>query len=315
MTNIPRPTFRNPLKIEGADPWLTYYEGWYYLATTTGTEVKLRRAPRIGELKDAADEIVWKGDDPALSHDVWAPEFHLLESGDGPRWYLYVTVSDNTEPGHRMIVADSADLLGPYTFKALLQTDPKNEFFAIDGTVIHLPDGRLYFVWCGRPSDAGQGLYISRMANPWTLEGPRAYLDVDGLGSPIVREGPIALQRNGKVFLVYSSYSADTPDYCLGMTIADATSDLADPASWHQHAGAVFSRSDEDGVYGLGHNTFFQSPDGAEDWIAYHAKNTTAVTFHDRTTRVQRFGWTAEGIPNFGRPLPVSADIRVPSGE
>ena len=41
-------TFRNPLKRgEGADPWMTYQDGWFYLATTTGGDVRLRRAHRL----------------------------------------------------------------------------------------------------------------------------------------------------------------------------------------------------------------------------------------------------------------------------
>jgi len=34
---------------------------------------------------------------------------------------------------------------------------------------------------------------------------------------------------------------------------------------------AVFQRSNTNGVYGPGHNGFFKSPDGTEDWIVYQA--------------------------------------------
>ena len=68
--------------------------------------------------------------------------------------------------------ARALDPLGPYTFKAKLQTDAKDEFYAIDGTVaIRLPNGQLVFAWCGRPSPYGQGIFISKMTNPWTLAG------------------------------------------------------------------------------------------------------------------------------------------------
>jgi GH43 family beta-xylosidase len=33
----------------------------------------------------------------------------------------------------------------------------------------------------------------------------------------------------------------------------------------------VFQTSEENGVYAPGHNSFFTSPDGKEDWILYHA--------------------------------------------
>lgn len=310
-------TFRNPLKVDGADPCLTYYNGWYYLSTTTAVDIKLRRARRLGELKDATDQVVWKDETPSRSRDVWAPEFHLLDSGHGLRWYLYYTASDGQEPHHRMYVCESAgtDPLGPYTFKAQLQTDPANEQYAIDGTVLNLPDGSLYFIWCGRPSPTGQGLYISRMTNPWTTTGPRVYLDAAGFGCQYVREGPETLQHAGKVFLIYSACGADTPDYKLGMMNADPHSDLLNPASWHQYPDPVFTRQDASGVYGPGHNYFFKSPDGQEDWIVYHAKPGTRLTFADRSTRAQRFTWNADGTPNFGQPLGVDTDIAVPSGE
>lgn len=313
----PPMTFRNPLKQNGADPWLTYYNGWYYLTSTTAADIQMRRARRIGDLKDAPDQVVWKDDTPGRSRDIWATEFHRFDGGHGPRWYGYYTAADGVEPHHRMYVIESAgdDPRGPYTFKAQLLTDATNEQYAIDGTVLRFADGTYYFIWCGRPSPAGQGLYISRMTNPWTLTGPRVYLEAAGFGCPYVREGPITLQRNGKVFLIYSACGADTPDYKLGLMSADEKSDLLNPASWHQHPKPVFERADHEGVYGPGHNFFFKSPDGKEDWMIYHAKTGTALSYADRTARAQKFTWNADGTPNFGVPLSTETDIPVPSGE
>ena len=313
----PRPMFRNPLKLDGADPFLTYHNGWYYLSTTAGTEISLRRARRIGELKDAPDEVVWRDDAPGRFRDMWAQEFYLLDGPSGHRWYLYYTASDGTDDHHRMFVCESAgdDPHGPYTFKAQLQTDPGDEYYAIDGSVLRLPDGQLYFLWCGKPSPAGQGLYISRMTDPWTLTGPRVYLPADGFGCAEVREGPVTLQRNGKVFLTYSACDTGKPDYRLGLLVANADADLMDPAAWAQHPAPVFTRCDERGVYGLGHNNFFQSPDGTEDWIVYHAKTDSGYTYQERSARAQRFGWDADGLPDFGRPLALNTDAAVPSGE
>ncbi len=304
-------TFRNPLA-HGADPCLVYYKGWYYLSVTTGQDVKIRKARHLGDLATAEAVTVYHSDDPAQNHNVWAPEFHRFDR----KWYLYVTGGNGAEPSHRMWVAEGEGdtPMGPYKFKAKLLTDPKDEFYAIDGHPFRTKDGRMFFVWCGRPSITGQGLYISKMSNPWTLEGPRTSLLVDGFGCSVVREGPETLQRNGKVFLTYSACSADTPDYRIGMTIADAKADLVDASAWKQSPNPIFERNDEAGVYGPGHHFFFRSPDGKEDWIAYHAKPSTKVGYADRTTRAQKIDWK-EGLPLLGKPLSTDTDVPTPSGE
>ncbi|HET9987650.1 MAG TPA: family 43 glycosylhydrolase, partial [Kofleriaceae bacterium] len=81
------------------------------------------------------------------------------------------------------------------------------------------------------------------------------------------------------------------------------------------HAGAVFARADAAGVWGPGSNAFFRSPDGSEDWIVYHAKNTAAYAYDLRTTRAQRIGWTADNEPDLGVPLAASATQLLPAGD
>ncbi len=281
--------------------------------------MRLRRSRRLHDLEAAPDRVVWADDDPSRNRDLWAPEFHRIDAGDGPRWYLFYTACGGREPDHRMYVARSAgdDPMGPYAFRAKLRTDPDDRFYAIDGTVLTMPGGARYFVWCGRPSPVGQGLYIARMANPWTLAGPRVALPASGFGCGVVREGPVALRHRdgGRVFLVYSACAADTPDYKLGMLSIDPAADPMDPSAWRQHPDPVFGRDDRAEVYGPGHNTFFRSPDGREDWITYHAKSGIARTYADRSARAQRFTWRPDGTPDFGRPLPLDADIPAPSGE
>ncbi len=312
------PTFTNPLKTEGADPCLFFHEGWYYLSTTTAVDVRLRRARRLNDLKTAADVQVWKDDTPTRFRDMWAAEFHLLDSGNGPRWYLYYTAADGkADNNHRMYVCESAgtDPLGPYTFKAQLRTDPEDKHYAIDGNILKLANGDLYMVWCGRPSPTGQGLYIQRMTNPWTLTGARTYLNADGFGCDVVREGPEVLQRNGRIFLTYSMCGASTPDYRLSMLVADEGADLLKPESWKQYPKLLMARVDQNGVYGPGHHFFFKSPDGTQDWIAYHAKSSTKDTYADRSTRAQMFTWNEDGTPKLPIPVALGEPVVAPSGE
>jgi len=299
--------FQNPIN-PGPDPWMEYFEGNYYLTTTQGDSIHIWKSPTIGGLKTAKPVTVWKDDDASRSRGIWAPEFHYISN----RWYLYYTAtsSDNKDDNHRMHVLESAgtDPLGPYNYKGRL-FNPTNDAYAIDGTVFQKPNGSWYFIWAARP---GHVLTIARMANPWTLVGNGVVIPASGLGCEEVREGPVVLKRNGKLFLIYSACDTGKPDYKLGMLIADDTADVLDPKSWKQHPTVVFERNDDNRVFGPGHNGFFRLPDG-NDWIVYHAKTASNYTYRGRSTRVQKFDWNTDGTPNLGTPLPLSAELLEPA--
>jgi GH43 family beta-xylosidase len=85
-------------------------------------------------------------------------------------------------------------------------------------------------------------------------------------------------------------------------------------SSWRKFPNPVFQRSGS--VYGPGHNGFFKSPDGTEDWIVYHANSSAGGGCDmNRSTRAQKFTWNADGTPNFGTPVPLGTPLAVPSGE
>ncbi len=131
-----------------------------------------------------------------------------------------------------------------------------------------------------------------------------------------VNEGPAVLQRNGRIFLVYSAGGCWTDYYGLGMLTASETSDLLDPSSWKKSSVPVFWQSPAAHAYGTGHNSFFKSPDGTQDWILYHANpEPNQGCGGRRSPRAQPFTWKPDGTPDFGRPLPVGSPIPSPSGE
>lgn len=307
----PRPgLFTNPIN-PGPDPWMVFHNGFYYLTTTQGDCIRMWKAPTLAALKSGPGTLVWRDDDPSRSHGIWAPEFHCISN----RWYLYYTAMAATkvDTTHRMHVLESqgADPLGPYHYKARL-FDPANDSYAIDGSVFQHPaDGRWYFLWAAHP---GHRIRIARLANPWTLDGSSVQLEASGFGCEEVREGPVVLRRNGRLFLTYSACDTGKPDYKLGMLIADETADVMNPGSWRQHPMPVFERNDAAGVFGPGHHGFFRSPDGQEDWIVYHGKTSSNYTYAGRTTRAQKFRWTSDGLPDFGKPLPIGIQLPEPSG-
>jgi GH43 family beta-xylosidase len=99
------------------------------------------------------------------------------------------------------------------------------------------------------------------------------------------------------------------------MLTARADADPLDASSWVKSPLPVFGAAPEAGAYGTGHNSFFKSPDGREDWLLYHANGGPRQGCgRQRSPRAQPFKWRPDGTPDFGRPVPVGAPLRKPSG-
>jgi GH43 family beta-xylosidase len=314
-------TFFNPLnEANGADPWLQYYDGNYYLTTTQVGDIRMWKSPTLAGLATAAPAVVWSDDEPTRCCNMWAPEFHLLDGPNGKRWYLYYTAgSDGTLDKQHTHVLESAgtDPLGPYTYKAQV-FDPSNNGWAIDGSILRMPDNKLYFLFSSWVGD-NQNMFIAPMSDPWTISGARVLLSTPTYpwerATGNVNEGPEVLQHGGDTFIIYSASACWGPDYKLGL-LRYAGGDVLDAKSWQKQDKPVFERNDKDNVYAPGHNGFFTSPDGKENWLVYHANSLPADGCANlRTTRVQPFTWNADGTPNFGTPLALEAPIPVPSGE
>jgi GH43 family beta-xylosidase len=321
-TTTPGPrTFTNPIKSNGPDPWLQYHNGFYYLATTTwNSTITMRRSTTLGGLVNAPETTIFNlaGRSNGCCN-MWAPEFHLLNGPNGQRWYLYYVAGQNVSdynPTQRLHVIESAgtDPMGPYTFRADLGSD-----WQLDASILQM-GGRLYLMGTYNAGGSfGQSLFITPMSNPWTTSGARVRLTSPTLSwerqTGAVAEGPEPLYRNGRTFIVYSASACWGPDYKLGLLTFTGTDPL-NPAHWTKSPNPVFQRNDANGVFAPGHNGFFKSPDGTEDWIVYHA-NTSASGGCDmnRSTRAQRFTWNADGTPNFGTPVRLGVTLTAPSGE
>jgi GH43 family beta-xylosidase len=137
------------------------------------------------------------------------------------------------------------------------------------------------------------------------------------IGNPDVNEGPEIIKNSGgKVFLTYSASGCWNDDYSLGLlTLKDGGNPLI-AADWTKTPSPVFTKNTSGRAYGPGHNSFFKSADGTEDWILYHANPSSGLGCGDsRNPRMQKFTWNVDGTPAFGQPVAAGAAVTKPSGE
>jgi GH43 family beta-xylosidase len=307
--------FTNPLG-PGADPYVTYRDGYYYMVNTTGNNVRIERAEKLEDIhrsnSNSTSVVVW--DPPSgtnYSEQIWAPELHWIND----KWYIYVAASDGNNATHRMYVLERNDPnpMGAFTFKGQLNTTR----WAIDGTVLQW-EGQLYFIWSGWPgtTDGQQNLYIAPMSDPLTISGPRVLISSPtytwekyGLA---INEGPQILIYEGKLHIIYTGSAYWRHEYALGRLTYDGVGSLLSQSSWQKSSTPVFQQSGD--IVGTGHASFTTSPDGTEYWIVYHAHHDPDNWQDDRDIYIQPFTFDANKNPVFGSPIPASTPIDVPSG-
>lgn len=317
--------FVNPVWSRGADPWVVLENGKYYFTYTAGSSLSLYEVKRISDYFEGDNFVLhsrWRPPSgTAYSSNLWAPELHKINN----KWYAYIAADNGENRNHRMYVLEySGSQLsrgGDWMLKGKM-TDPTDNW-AIDGTILE-HEGQLYTIWSGWSSPentATQNLYIARMSNPWTIDGERVLISRPDYawekhGNPI-NEGPaIITNKDGEVFLTYSGSGFWTDDYCLGLLKLKPGGNPMVKADWIKYDQPILTRNDEGGVFGPGHNGFFKSPDGTEDWVIYHARNLPGGgDTNYRNVRIQKVNWNEAASPTFERAVSIGEKIKRPSGE
>ncbi len=303
-------TFKNPL-MKGADPWITYHDGYYYYCHADGmSKVYVAKAENFQDFPTKPSTLVYTGErGTAYSSEYWAPELHFVNG----KWYIYVAADDGNNDNHRMYVLEATtdDPTEPFKMKGKI-TDSTDKW-AIDGTVLEY-NNELYFIWSGWAGDVNvsQEIYIAHMSDPWTIDGERILLstpeyDWETIGYPTVNEGPQILKKGSAVHIIYSASGSWTDDYALGM-LTFTGGNILDKSSWKKSDKPVFSKAET--AYGPGHCSFIKSADGKEDFIVYHANEVSGSGWNGRTVRAQPFKWQGD-TPVFGTPVPVGEDVSV----
>lgn len=325
-------TVVNPLLASGADPCLIFRDGYYYYTQTGGNAVTIWRSDTLGDLAHADHRVVWRPSSVGpYSSDIWSPQIEYLSG----KWYIYFAADSGTNQTHRLWVLESS-LPDPLHGKWLLRgklTDSDDKW-AIDPFVFRYRD-RLYALWSGWPGDQNgvQNIYIAEMSSPTTIKSRRVMIstprydwekigdiaDYRRSGNPPhvdVNEGPRFLTHGDSVFVIYSASGCWTDQYSLGMLSARADADILKASSWTKSPHPVFRESPAAHAYGTGRASFFESPDGTENWMVYHANSESHEGCGQaRSPRAQRFTWNDDGTPNFGTPVQVGKQIPAPAGE
>lgn len=313
--------FYNVIMQAGADPWVyKHTDGYYYNVFVNASGIMIRRAKTITGIDAGERSLAWtpvKG--TMYSSNVWAPEMHYLKDTDGKyKWYIYFAADNGTNANHRMYVLENASdnpMTGTWEFKGKI-TDSTDRW-AIDGTVLTVNE-KHYFIWSGWEETDGsfQNLYIAKMSSPRTISSERVLIstpDHDWETSPgRINEGPQITIKGDTINLVYSANGSWTDSYCLGLITAKIGNDLMNTSSWVKQDNPIFSSAN--GVYGPGHHSIVTSPDGAEDWIIYHAARWPGSGW-TRNVRTQKFTWNEDNTPNLGEPVDPNRPIVRPSGE
>jgi GH43 family beta-xylosidase len=245
-------TFTNPLKNpNGSDPHIVYTGGYYYLTTTTWTNIQITRATTLGGLKTATPTTVWTDSTTSRAGNFWAPgdtpqlqtsrtllttlELHYIDS----KWWIYYTAGTSDCCGNQRqhVLEGGATPLSGYAYKARLSAE-----WGIDGTILRFGT-QLYLVW-SRFSPAGlQSLYIAAMSNAYTIGTPYLLSEPTASWETVggaVNEGPAAMYHGGKTYLTFSASYCWTTSYQLGLLTYKGSGDPLLAASWTK-SGPVFS--------------------------------------------------------------------------
>jgi GH43 family beta-xylosidase len=242
----------NPIVHAGADPWVVRWRGEYlYCCVSAGNNITVSRAPRLRDIGVVEPSVVWtppRG--TPYSEHVWAPELHFLDG----RWYIYFAADDGRNASHRMYVLEGVSNDPQRGFELRGKVSDASDRWAIDGTVLTLENGSLFFVWSGweGTENVEQNLYIAPLGSPLEIVGERVCISTpehtwEQTGTPHVNEAPQVLARDGRLFIIYSASGSWTDDYCLGQ-LSYVGGRVDSKEAWRKESVPVFSKTRE--VYG-----------------------------------------------------------------
>ncbi|KAJ7115974.1 Arabinanase/levansucrase/invertase [Mycena epipterygia] len=286
--------FANPIKEpNGSDPFMVFHEGFYYLTTTTWTNIQITRATTIAGLKTATPKVVWT--DSTASRNVSRSSSSALWKAAEGAWFIYyVAGTTGTFDNQRVhALRGSASIIWDSTWSyASRIAIPNRDVWSIDPTVL-INGANEYLVYSSFDG-ANQCLYIAQFTSATTvgnavkISTPTNSWEI--IGGP-VNEGPAALYHGGFTWIVFSASSCAGTGYELGRLTLTGTDPLS-ASSWTKYVNPIFTSA---------------------NGCVYHASSTSpALCDGSRYTMAQQVGWHTDGTPNLGSPRALTDSVPEP---
>jgi beta-xylosidase len=273
--------FNNPI-LCGADPFVLYYEGKYYMYCTTDTEDKLTGFNDFSSSSGDEDGIF-----VYVSNDLhsWTKHGYALKKGDviGEKWFwapevlcykgrFYMIFAAE----EHMAIASADHPLGPFVQESKCWL---REQKAIDGSLFVDDDGTVYLYYV--QIDGGNRIFVAKMKDDLSaieteypnclIEATEQWETVDSL----VAEGPFVLKHNGLYYLTYSCNHTRCTEYAMGYAVSSCPT-----GPFIKYTGNPILKKNGKFV-GVGHHSFFYAADGSL-CCAYHCHSGNPDNFRPR---------------------------------
>lgn len=271
-------TYTNPVMQDGADPYVLFHDGVYYMYITNGYSWNGFEVYTSENLVDwEYGGVVAKKGDIIGGSNFWAAEVYYYNN----QFYMFYSADEKSA------VAVSDSPFGPFKKTS---DDFLFDFSAIDGSLLFDDDGRIYLFFSRIRHSEGEGQQIwgCEMNSDLISVKPETLTLVsapDKAWDGWVNEGPFVLKHNGTYYLTYSGDFYFNRNYAVGY--ATSSSPLGEYVKYKNNP---VLKSDTF-IHGTGHHCFTQSPDGSEMFIVYHCHNS-AYKVHDRKICIDRVKFT-----------------------
>jgi GH43 family beta-xylosidase len=300
-----------------ADPFVLQHEGYYYAYGTgslspEGWPFPVLQSTNLVNWQHRGWSLIPPGGD-----EFWAPE---VAYHDGV-FYMYYSARGIDGKDHQLRVATQTSPLRPFqdVGRVLVPDQP----FTIDAHPFRDKDGQWYlfysqdFLTIDDPYRVGTGIVVDRMLDMFTLAGeprvvirPHADWQLFKAQRPMYGavydwytiEGAALRFHNDRYYCFFSGGAWEHDNYGISYVVADHA---LGPYSLPSGNQQVLLRSVPGRVFGPGHNSFAESPNGDQEYIVYHAwdPDMTArrmcidpLNWEDGTPVIQGPTWTPQPI-------------------